>query len=67
MKTNIGSYDGGVRFVLGCIILEVGAHHLNWWGLVGLIPIVTAVVGICPLYLPFHFNTTFTDRPHNHS
>jgi Protein of unknown function (DUF2892) len=64
MKTNIGSYDAAVRFIVGCIVMEVGAHHLNWWGLVGLVPIATAAFAYCPLYRPFHFDTTFTDRPH---
>ena len=32
-----------------------------------LIPIATACFGLCPLYLPFHFDTTAVDRPHNHT
>ena len=62
MKSNVGSYDVAVRFVAGCLILGLGAHFSRWWGLAGLIPIATAITGFCPLYLPFHFNTTFTDR-----
>ena len=65
MKENIGSYDAAVRFILGCIILEIGAHHLSWWGLVGLIPLITAGFAVCPLYLLFHVDTTFTDRVHH--
>jgi hypothetical protein len=64
MKTNVGSYDAAVRFIAGCVILAIGAHHENWWGLIGLVPITTAVTGCCLLYLPFHLDTTFTDRPH---
>lgn len=64
MKSNVGSYDVGVRFVVGCIALWLGVHFKCQWGLVGLVPIITAICGFCPLYLPFHIDTTFTDRPH---
>lgn len=66
MKTNVGSYDAGIRFVTGMLIIWLGTHFENWWGLLGLAPIVTAVIAFCPLYLPFHIDTTFTDRPHDH-
>lgn len=66
MKSNVGSYDAAVRFTLGCVILGVGAHHDNWWGLVGLVPLATAIAAFCPLYVPLHVDTTFTDRPHSH-
>jgi hypothetical protein len=61
MKTNVGSYDGAVRFVVGCVILVLGGHFLSWWGLIGFIPILTAVFGFCPAYLSFHFSTTACD------
>jgi hypothetical protein len=67
MKANVGSYDAAVRFTVGCIIFGLGLHFENWWGLVGLAPIATAITGFCPLYLPFHLDTTSTDRPHSHS
>ena len=66
MKINVGSYDGAVRFVVGCVTLGLGGHFLSWWGLMGFIPILTAVFGFCPAYLPFHFNTTAGDEPPPH-
>ena len=57
MKINIGSCDGGVRFVLGCVGLFLGVKFHSWWGLLGLIPIATAAVGFCPLYWLLHLNT----------
>ena len=63
MKTNVGSYDGAVRFVLGGVILGAGGHFLSWWGLIGFIPILSALFGFCPAYLPFHFNTIACDEP----
>ena len=64
MKANVGSYDVAVRFTAGCLILCLGTHFENWWGLVGLIPLATALIGFCPLYVLLHIDTTSTDRPH---
>jgi hypothetical protein len=57
MKPNIGSADRIVRIVAGLAILGAGYYFKNWWGLVGLLPILTAVVRFCPAYLPFGINT----------
>ena len=66
MKANVGSYDAAVRFTVGCAVLWLGIHFESWWGLLGLAPLITSIVCFCPLYLPFHFDTTSTDRPHSH-
>ena len=42
----------------------LGTHFENWWGLVGLVPLLSALTGFCPLYVLLHIDTTFTDRPH---
>ena len=57
MKTNIGSTDRIIRIVVGLVILGVGYYFKSWWGLVGLLPIATAVLRFCPGYLPFGFST----------
>jgi len=67
MKANLGSYDVAVRFSAGCIIMFLGVYHESWWGLAGLVPLATAVFSFCPLYVPFHIDTTWTDRPHHHN
>jgi len=66
MKHNVGSYDAGARFVAGLAIMFVGVEQESWWGLVGLVPIVTAACAYCPLYSLLHLDTTVTDRPHPH-
>lgn len=48
---NLGSADRIIRIVLGIILLSltvVGPKSL--WGLVGLVPLLTAVIGWCPAY-----------------
>ena len=62
MKTNLGSYDVGARYLGGCLTLLVGVHLESWWGAIGLIPLVTACVGCCPLYIPFGWDTTRYDE-----
>jgi hypothetical protein len=62
MKTNIGSFDIGIRFVGGCLIALWGVHAESWWALIGLVPFTTAVLGYCPLYSLFHINTTARDH-----
>jgi hypothetical protein len=62
MKHNLGSYDVGARTVAGLLILLIGVHLQSWWGLVGLVPLVTAVCGFCPAYLPFGFDTFAEDE-----
>ena len=51
MSTNMGTIDRVLRIVVGIGLLSlifVGPQTL--WGLVGLVPLVTALVGFCPAY-----------------
>lgn len=57
MIKNMGGVDRGVRAFVGVVILGVGFATESWWGLIGLIPLLTAFVGTCPAYLPFGIST----------
>ena len=49
--TNEGTIDRVIRVVVGIAILAltvVGPKTL--WGLIGLVPLITGLVGTCPLY-----------------
>lgn len=53
MKRNLGNADRVVRVILGLFLLSllIGLHtSAKYFGLIGLIPLVTAIVGYCPLY-----------------
>lgn len=57
---NVGSVDRVVRIIIALALFSLffllkGGYR--WLGLVGLIPLGTALVGVCPLYLPFHIST----------
>lgn len=48
---NEGTLDRGIRVVFGLLVLSlvlVGPKSLI--GLIGLVPLVTGLVGFCPLY-----------------
>jgi hypothetical protein len=57
-KTNEGTADRALRVVAGVVGLSlVFVGPKTSWGLVGLIPLVTGLVGTCPLYSIFGLNT----------
>lgn len=60
MKSNVGSLDRALRVVVGLGVLSLfffleGAAR--WWGLVGLVPLGTGLIGSCPLYSILGLNT----------
>ena len=57
MESNVGKTDKIIRLVIGVIILVIGVVFQNWWGLLGIIPVLTAIFGRCGLYVPFSINT----------
>ena len=50
MKMNVGKTERIIRLVVGVVIVVIGILYQSWWGLVGLVPIATALVGWCPPY-----------------
>lgn len=52
MDRNIDDTDRLVRFLLGAVMLA-NALHLEgsegWWGLFGVLPLMSAMAGWCPL------------------
>lgn len=57
MKKNVGDTDKGARIIIGVIIALTGLYFKSWWGLLALIPLITAFAGTCPLYAVFGINT----------
>ena len=49
MKCNIGRTEQIVRIVIGVVIILFGLNFKNWWGLIGLVPIITGVIRYCPI------------------
>lgn len=57
MKPNVGSVDRTLRFIAGLALLGAGYYFKSWWGLAGLVPILTATFRYCPAYSPFGLST----------
>ncbi|HHW58132.1 MAG TPA: DUF2892 domain-containing protein [Clostridia bacterium] len=65
MKTNIGYTDKIIRYIIGIILLSMllfVSGNAKYWGLLGLVPIITAAIGFCPLYTIFGINTAKKDK-----
>jgi len=51
MSINESSIDRALRVVLGIVVLSlVIVGPKTMWGLLGLVPLATGLVGFCPLY-----------------
>ncbi len=57
MKTNVGNLDKNFRILLGVIIASFGLYFQTWWGAVAIIPLITSLTGVCPLYSLLGINT----------
>ena len=65
MKANLGGVDRALRVLVGLALLAwlvLGEGAARWWGLVGLIPLLTALAGFCPLYRLFGLSTCPPER-----
>lgn len=60
MKKNVGSADKIVRIVLGLGLLSLLfllEAPMKYFGLIGLVPLLTSLMGWCPLYTLLGVNT----------
>lgn len=57
MKANVGTMDRMVRIVVGVALLAAGGIFQSWWGLVGLLPLLTGLMRFCALYSLLGINT----------
>ncbi|MDD5605439.1 MAG: DUF2892 domain-containing protein [Dehalococcoidales bacterium] len=62
MKQNMGTADRSIRAILGIAALVVALFFVaGVWDIVlyifGAIMVITAAMGVCPLYIPFNIST----------
>ncbi len=60
MKANVGGIDRAVRIVVGLALLSTLLFvegDTKWWGLIGIVPLFTALVRWCPAYTLFGIKT----------
>lgn len=49
MKYNVGKTEQIFRVIIGLIIIILGLYYKNWWGIVGILPIITGLSRYCPI------------------
>jgi len=58
MKTNVGGIDKVLRILGGAALIGgTVAGILPVWGYIGIVPLVTGIIGWCPLYPILGMNT----------
>lgn len=63
MSTNVGMVDRSLRVIVGlgliAFAIPLGFPHTgwNWVGWIGVVPLITGLVGVCPAYSLFGFST----------
>ena len=63
MRINEGTADRALR--IGCGLLLIGlavAGVVGPWGYIGVVPLLTGAVGMCPLYSILGINTCPSNR-----
>jgi hypothetical protein len=60
-EQNVGLSDREVRILSGGFLLAMifvaPDAPLRWFGLIGIVPLVTGIVGTCPIYKLMHRST----------
>ena len=58
MKTNVGGIDRTLRIVAGAALVALAATGtVGLWGWIGVVPLATGLIGWCPPYALFGWNT----------
>jgi hypothetical protein len=63
MVTNVGTLDRIFRVIIGLALLTFALELVypntgwNWVGWLGIVPVLTALYGYCPMYGLLHINS----------
>ncbi len=63
MKSNVGGIDRVLRILVGLVLIGLAATgQVGVWGWIGILPLATGLMGWCPPYALFGWNTCSTKR-----
>lgn len=60
MNRNVGGIDRLLRIVVGLALLSLVVlleGSARWWGLIGLVPLLSGLLATCPVYRLFGLDT----------
>ena len=58
MTKNVGGIDRTLRILSGlALIAGAATNTIGMWGYLGVVPLLTGLIGWCPPYAIFGFNT----------
>lgn len=58
LPKNVHAVERVFRFLLGAFVISlIFWGPQTWWGLLGVIPLLTSLVGSCPLYTAIGIST----------
>lgn len=57
-RANVGTTDRWIRIVMGLVLIAlVFTGPRTAWGWIGLVPLLTGVLGFCPMYATLSMST----------
>ena len=58
-QLNVGNIDRALRILLGLVLIGLAASGtIRAWGYIGVVPLLTGVSALCPLYTVLGIRTT---------
>jgi hypothetical protein len=64
MTPNVGGIDRVLRVIIGVVLVALAVMGtIGPWGWIGLVPLATAALGVCPLYTVLGFSTCPMKKP----
>ena len=63
LTKNVGVLDRALRIGAGLLLIALAVRGtIGFWGYIGVVPLLTGVVGNCPAYTLFGISTCPRDR-----
>jgi hypothetical protein len=64
MNVNIGPVDRVLRIALGLVLIALAAFGaIGAWGYIGILPVLTGIVRVCPAYSLLGLDTCPKPKP----
>ncbi|MCE9661679.1 MAG: DUF2892 domain-containing protein [Burkholderiales bacterium] len=58
MIQNVGTVDRVIRIIAGAALIAASLlGYIGAWGWIGIVPLATGLIRVCPAYLPFGLST----------